>query len=180
MAKRRLSKPELLKKMGAYVLENGLSTASLRPLAQAAGTSDRMLIYHFETKESLITEVLQFLAQDFAQKLETALPSDRQTSTGAMPRQIMSVLRRAEFRPYIAIWLDIVASAAFNRASYRETGGNIADFFVNWIAVRLPPSTENPKATAHLMLTLIEGAHALDTVGRTEIADQAIAQAFPD
>lgn len=42
-----------------YVLENGLVNLSLRPLAAALGTSDRMLIYRFGNKDSLVAEVLR-------------------------------------------------------------------------------------------------------------------------
>ena len=41
-----------------YVLEHGLIGLSLRPLAAALGTSDRMLIYRFGNKDSLVAEVL--------------------------------------------------------------------------------------------------------------------------
>src|SRR5690349_315476 len=40
-----------------YVLEQGLVGLSLRPLAAALGTSDRMLIYHFGSKDALVTAV---------------------------------------------------------------------------------------------------------------------------
>jgi AcrR family transcriptional regulator len=42
-----------------YVLEHGLIGLSLRPLAAALGTSDRMLIYRFGSKDSLVAEVLR-------------------------------------------------------------------------------------------------------------------------
>lgn len=53
-AKRR----ELLDRVRAYVLQNGLSDLSLRPMARSLGTSDRMLLYYFGTKERLISEAL--------------------------------------------------------------------------------------------------------------------------
>src|SRR3954452_11381640 len=40
-----------------YALEHGLPDR-LRPLATAAGTSNRMLIYHFGTRDGLLREVL--------------------------------------------------------------------------------------------------------------------------
>ena len=40
-----------------YALEQGLPD-SIEPLATAAGTSCRMLIYHFETRDKLLREVL--------------------------------------------------------------------------------------------------------------------------
>ncbi|TGN65727.1 TetR/AcrR family transcriptional regulator [Nocardioides eburneiflavus] len=42
-----------------YVLERGLIGLTLRPLAAALGTSDRMLIYRFGSKDSLVAEVLR-------------------------------------------------------------------------------------------------------------------------
>lgn len=42
-----------------YVLEHGLIGLSLRPLAAALGTSDRMLIYRFGSKDVLVGEVLR-------------------------------------------------------------------------------------------------------------------------
>ncbi len=58
----RLPKNQLLSALGAYVLENGLAGASLRPLARAAGTSDRMLIYHLGTKERMVEAVIAHIA----------------------------------------------------------------------------------------------------------------------
>lgn len=42
-----------------YVLETGLIGLSLRPLAAAIGTSDRMLNYHFGSKDELVASVLR-------------------------------------------------------------------------------------------------------------------------
>jgi len=42
-----------------YALEHGLIGLSLRPLAAELGTSDRMLIYHFGSKDELVAAVLR-------------------------------------------------------------------------------------------------------------------------
>src|SRR4051812_19380402 len=42
-----------------YVVEHGLAGLSLRELAAAIGTSHRMLIYHFGSKEGLVVAVVQ-------------------------------------------------------------------------------------------------------------------------
>jgi AcrR family transcriptional regulator len=51
-------KSELVQKLLAYSAEHGLSGMSLRPLAAAVGSSPRMLLYFFGSKEGLIREVL--------------------------------------------------------------------------------------------------------------------------
>ena len=180
MAKAKLNKADLLKKMGDHMLEHGVNTASLRPLAQAADTSDRMLIYHFGSKDALIAEVLQHLASEYAVLLDAALPVGHQLSCKAMLTQIVETLRQPNVQGYIRVWLDILSAAAHGNDAHQHTGHGVAQFFIDWLIARLPDDTENPTSTAMLMLALIEGAHALDSIGQTHIADQAIAAAFPD
>lgn len=50
---------ELVAQATDYVLESGLIGLSLRPLAAALGTSDRMLNYHFGSKDQLVASVLR-------------------------------------------------------------------------------------------------------------------------
>src|SRR2546422_10730222 len=69
---------ELLSGVAGYLLEHGLADLSLRPLAAAIGTSPRMLLYHFGSKEQLVVEALAE-----ARERETALFSQRARDTGA-------------------------------------------------------------------------------------------------
>ncbi len=48
----------LLAQVTDYVLREGLIGLTLRPLADAIGTSDRMLIYHFGSRDALVTAVV--------------------------------------------------------------------------------------------------------------------------
>jgi AcrR family transcriptional regulator len=56
-----------------HVLRHGLIGLSLRPLAAAIGTSDRMLLYHFRDKDDLVASVL-WVATDQAVAELAALP----------------------------------------------------------------------------------------------------------
>ena len=49
---------ELLEKIVDVLLEEGISELSLRPLSAAVGSSARLLIYHFGSKEELIAAAL--------------------------------------------------------------------------------------------------------------------------
>jgi AcrR family transcriptional regulator len=49
---------ELLEKAVDYVIANGISDLSLRPLAVALGTQAPVLLHHFGTKEHLVEELL--------------------------------------------------------------------------------------------------------------------------
>ncbi|MFM7403345.1 MAG: TetR/AcrR family transcriptional regulator, partial [Erythrobacter sp.] len=76
----RLSRETLLPLLAAHVLQQGLDGASLRPLAKAAGTSDRMLIYHFGNKETLVTELLGYIAGLYSGALDAAIGGERAAS----------------------------------------------------------------------------------------------------
>ncbi|MET8774197.1 TetR/AcrR family transcriptional regulator [Nocardia sp. NPDC050713] len=49
---------ELLDGVVGYIATHGLAELSLRPLAAELGTSSRMLIYYFDTKEELLVQAL--------------------------------------------------------------------------------------------------------------------------
>jgi AcrR family transcriptional regulator len=49
---------ELLDRVTDHVLEHGLIGLTLRPVAAAIGTSDRMLIYHFDNRDALVSAVV--------------------------------------------------------------------------------------------------------------------------
>jgi AcrR family transcriptional regulator len=59
-----------------HVLEHGLIGLSLRPLAAALGTSDRMLLYHFGSKDDLVAAVLR-VSNDRSVAQVRALPPSR-------------------------------------------------------------------------------------------------------
>lgn len=51
-------KEELLDAVIAYLAKHGIADLSLRPMAAATGTSARLLIFHFGSKEKLLEQAL--------------------------------------------------------------------------------------------------------------------------
>lgn len=66
---------ELVEQATDWVLRNGLVGLSLRPMAEALETSDRMLIYYFGSKEQLIVDILRCSAERSAAELRSLPPS---------------------------------------------------------------------------------------------------------
>lgn len=58
-----------------YALEHGLVGLSLRPLAAALGTSDRMLIYHLGSKDHLVVEIIRCSTRRAVEELRALPPS---------------------------------------------------------------------------------------------------------
>ena len=167
------SKPDKQSTLGAladYVLDNGLNTASLRPMAAAAGTSDRMLIYHFGRNDRLVDELLKFLAKRMANALDKQIPPGRFDNETSLVREVSSLLDSADFAPFLRVWLDIVSAAAQGSAAHRTAGAAIVQVFLSWIEERHPSGAEG---AAHV-LALFEGVIVLGAVGQHDIAKKAL------
>ena len=71
------SRERLLAAAMEHVAQNGVGDISLRGLATALGTSHRMLIYHFGSREGLLIEVIRAIeAQQRAALAELLLDED--------------------------------------------------------------------------------------------------------
>lgn len=176
MARPAPDRNRLVAAMADHVLEHGLNTASLRPLAAAAQTSDRMLIYHFGSKEGVVGAILEKLAADMASGLDTALPPARFAEESELVARVIPLLRSAPYSAYMRVWFDIVAASAQGSALHRASGCAIVERFLDWVALRHPHGHEG----APRCLAMIEGLLLLDAVGMARTTDKAMGSGLPD
>jgi AcrR family transcriptional regulator len=77
-----VSRETLLAGAVEHFAKNGIGDASLRGIAGSIGTSHRMLIYHFGSREGLLAEVVRTVEQQqrdlLAEVLATDLPVEEQ------------------------------------------------------------------------------------------------------
>ncbi len=177
MAKQRMTPENLLPALADYVLQHGLSDVSLRPLAKAIGTSDRMLLYHFGSKSALIAALLDYLARNYAEALDKAFPQAVAASRKECVMQVLAIVRTDPFRPFMRLWWDIIAGAASGNDAYRESAKVIAEQLLDWFEAHMPQDDPDPKQGAKLLFTLIEGALMLDVLDQGHLADAGIAAA---
>jgi AcrR family transcriptional regulator len=166
-----------IERMADHVLEAGLAGASLRPLAKAAGTSDRMLLYYFASKDEILAETLGRIAARLSDRLAEALPDPAPGAARLPPdrllAQLATVLGTPALQPYMRVWLELAAASARGQEPHRSIAGAIADGFLAWIAARLPPA--GAPGDAARLLALIEGLALLDALGRPQMVALALA-----
>lgn len=170
-----MSPETLLPAMAAHVLEHGIAGVSLRPLAKAAGTSDRMLIYHFGNRQGVIDALLDYLAASYEAGLEAALPAQRAATRQETVRQILDVTSTPELQPFMRLWWEVVAAAAAGDQTFRKSAASTMGLLLDWLEAHMPDGDPDPRGGARLLLTLIEGSQMLDAVGRADIAEAALA-----
>src|SRR6476619_3089136 len=66
----KMRKQELLDAVVAEVERGGIGDRSLREIGAAVGTSHRMLIHHFGSREGLLTELVRKVEEDQRRFLE--------------------------------------------------------------------------------------------------------------
>jgi AcrR family transcriptional regulator len=156
---------ELLAKVADHVLAEGLSAASLRPLAAAAGTSDRMLLYYFKDKGDLIAAALAELMTRLLARLEEALPPTRLPSA-ALGDRLFELATGEALWPYMRLWLEIAALSARGDPVCRLVGEGIGRGLLAWIAGRLDEGSGPAlEITAFGVATSLEGRLVLHAVG---------------
>ena len=72
-----MSRQSLLTDAVEHFAKNGIGDASLRSIAASIGTSHRMLIYHFGSREGLLAEVVRTVEQQQRDLLATLSRTDR-------------------------------------------------------------------------------------------------------
>ena len=170
MPSRAESRTAAIERMADHLLREGLASATLRPLAAAAGTSDRMLLYYFADREELLAATLEAVAARLTGTLNDALPADVRLDAAALLATVWVTVGTETARPYMRLWLELAAVAGRHREPETRIAQAIMDGFVAWVSAHL--DDPDPTAAA-LLLARLEGMLFLDAVGRRDLADLA-------
>jgi AcrR family transcriptional regulator len=155
---------ELLESAYRYALCHGLAEMSLRPLAAAIGSSPRVLLFLFGSKEGLVRALLARARVDelaLIDRLRHAADTDR-VGLGAAVEQIWGWLAADEHQPLLKLWAEAYAR------SLVEPDGAWAGFarstVEDWLQVLAKYQAPQDKSTAAgiarrtLALAVLRGA----------------------
>ncbi|MFF9315902.1 TetR family transcriptional regulator [Streptomyces sp. NPDC014748] len=127
---------ELLEAAYRYALAHGLADLSLRPLAEAIGSSPRVLLFLFDSKDGLLRALLARARADELALLDRARQPDRPTGLAPAVERVWTWLAAAEHRPLLRLWAEAYARslvqpdgawAGFARATVEDWLGVLAD-----------------------------------------------------
>jgi AcrR family transcriptional regulator len=104
-----------------YLIKHGLSNLSLRPLAKAVGSSPRVLLYYFGSKEKMVVLIVKEIRQQqFATLGETNAPTFAEACQIAWSRMI-APNSEPIFRLYFEIYGIALRNPKLYRAFLRDT-----------------------------------------------------------
>ena len=97
---------QLLERCYAYVLEHGLASVSLRPLAAAVGSSPRVLLFLFGSKDGLVRELL---ARARAEELELPALGSAAAGLPGAALEVWEWLAADRHRGLLRLWVESYA-----------------------------------------------------------------------
>lgn len=153
---------ELLELAYRYVLEHGLAGVSLRPLAAAIGSSPRVLLFLFGSKDGLVRALLGRARTDELALLGRGGRDTERGDLAAVVRATWTWLAAEEHRRLLILWAEAYAR------SLTEPDGPWSGFATqtveDWLAVLAaaqPPQRRRGSAGAaerSLALSVLRGA----------------------
>ncbi len=123
---RRDARARLLERAIAHIEQRGVSDLSLRELAAAIGTSHRMLIHHFGSREGLWVEVIRAVEQRQRDALAELLPTLGDDLAAAM-RAWWRHLADPVLHPNARLFFELYGQALQGRPGTTELLDGIVD-----------------------------------------------------
>lgn len=157
-----------------HVLREGVSSVSLRPLAAAVGTSDRMLLYYFGTRDQLLAAVLGAVGEQLAERLAAALPAEA-VPPAQLLDQVWTALGAPGIEAHLRLYVEISGLAARGREPFRTVAARVAEGWVGWVADRLDVPAGERRGAAAAVLTVVDGLLLMRFVLARDAADDAAA-----
>lgn len=148
---------ELLELAYRYALEHGLVALSLRPLATAIGSSPRVLLFLFGSKDGLVRALLARARADELDLLDRVRAESGGAATGLAEtaRRLWDWLSAPGHRALLALWVE-----GYARSLTEPTGpwhGFAESTVDEWLAVlaRAQPAARRRTAAARTLRTLV-------------------------
>jgi AcrR family transcriptional regulator len=147
-------KAELLSAAAEYLAEHGVADLSLRPLAAAIGTSARLLIFHFGSKERLVqeamAEVQTRLQRSFVSMIDTG------PSRTAPLKLFWHWATDPEHLPYVRLLYEVQIIAIQNPEEY---GRYLQQSSMDWLGLAVQAMSASARTTtmATLCIAVFDG-----------------------
>ncbi len=160
-------------KIADYILKNGIAESSLKKMAKAASTSDRMLMHYFTDKEEIMCLTLKYISQNFIEILDSYSESNLRFEE--LVYFIYNAIKDPQLRKYLNIWFELIHLASDEKEPYYSISKNIGESYWKWISnIYSPTNNEDKDTIASLVFTFTEGALLLDKMGMTDKIESAL------
>ena len=147
---------DLIERALEYFLAHGLAGLSLRPLAKKIGTSARLLVYHFGSKDGLVAAVMD----EVRARVQKSFVRFMNVPNKKRPSQIMPAFWAWVIHPsnvrYMRLLFEVQILAIQNPKDYAHYLEGTSSSWLDLIESSLPPSGDR-RTIATLCTAVIDG-----------------------
>lgn len=170
----RHTREEMLAAAVAVTLEGGLSNLTFSKVAGRLGTSDRMVVYYFPSKDILIESVVGELAGGLFGVLDSAI-GDGTHSAGEVLEMCWPVFASRRNDPVFRVFFELVGLASSRVEPYATLAPEILRAWADWLTPRMSGPADGRRAWAVAVMSQVDGLLLMrQTIGR-RAADDAFA-----
>jgi AcrR family transcriptional regulator len=153
-------------------LAEGVGSLTFGRLAKRLGTSDRVIVYYFPSKTTLVSDVLVEIGNQLQAVLAKAF-----TEPAAGHRQLAKaaygVLARDETDAIFAVYFEACGLAAAGAQPFGDLAAALVDGWVGWLSGFFRGTPKQRRAEAEATLVLIDGVLLMRQLGGAQAADRA-------
>jgi AcrR family transcriptional regulator len=153
---------ELLELAYSYVLEHGLSGLSLRPLANAIGSSPRVLLFLFGSKDGLVRALLARARADELEVIARLRETRGDEGLGPLAAAVWQWLAAEEHRGLLRLWVERYARSLIDAdGPWADFARSTVDDWLELLAAAQPAQvrgTRAGEAERTLVLAVLRGA----------------------
>ncbi|GHB54410.1 TetR family transcriptional regulator [Streptomyces viridiviolaceus] len=147
---------ELLEAAYQYALTHGLADMSLRPLAEAIGSSTRVLMFLFGNKDGLLRALLQRARTEELALLDNLRRHEQPIGLAAAAEGVWAWLAADDHRPLLRLWAEAYARSLVEPdGPWAGFARSTVDDWLNVLADCQPRAErDTEEGTVHRTLTL--------------------------
>jgi AcrR family transcriptional regulator len=146
----------LLRDCLSYFLRHGVANLSLRPLAASVGTSARMLLHYFGSKEALIAEVMEQVQERLQDCFQNLLRLEKSGTKKELLSKFWKILSQKSNQPSLRLLFEVQMLAIQNPKRYRRYLNKTSSSWRRLIEQALPARSTGA-VTATLYNAVIDG-----------------------
>jgi AcrR family transcriptional regulator len=149
---------ELIEKALEYFLKHGLAGLSLRPLAGQIGSSARLLVYHFGSKDGLIAAVMGEVRARMQKSFAASAARSAAAKGGRsdVMRSFWAWITHPANVPSLRLLFEVQVLAVQNPRVYARYLEGTSSTWLDLIERSLPPSRAN-RSVATLCAAVMDG-----------------------
>ena len=137
-----------------HVSQHGVGEISLRSLASALGTSHRMLIYHFGSREALLIEVIRTVEDQQRAALAAILRDESDAPPAEIMRRMWARVADPSLWPNERLFFEVYAQALQGSPHALPVLDGIVDSWVEPLAALVAPGRPKAEARAEARLAV--------------------------